>query len=617
MTSTGFDPVSIEVLNRRLKFVTLLVIAVFSVLILRLWHLQVVKGLNYRVQSENNRISLQDIPPFRGMIFDRNGELLVDNRPSYDLYVIPEEIQDRLQLFETLKMLLGFDLEKVLGNMKTRYRKYPFKPILVKKNMSRNELAVIETNRFNLPGVMIQVKPQRHYIHGTLASHLIGYLGEISESQLNGGSYPDNKAGDLIGKYGVEGKWEKYLKGSRGGEQVEVDAAGRKLKLISRKAPRPGLNLALSIDRNLQSIAEKGLENKKGAVVAINPKNGEILAMASRPGFDPNLFVGRIDRAEWRKMTTNRDFPLQDRSISGQYPPGSVFKIVVSLAGLEEGVIDPDEEIFCNGRYQFGNRAYGCWKKGGHGRVAFHRGLKESCDVYFYKIGRRLGVDRIAHYAKLCGLGKKTGFHSDIEKGGLIPSTQWKLKRWKVPWQPGETLSTAIGQGFVLVTPLQMARLTAAIFNGGNLFQPKVIQWIGKNGRRVHRFKPSLSGKLGAKPENLELIKNALIGVVNEPHGTGSRARIRGLAVAGKTGTAQVVSLETEKAISGGNEIPVQFRDHAWFVAIAPAESPLLALAILVENGGHGGSAAAPIAKKMIKAYLMDSPKVHQQAESG
>jgi penicillin-binding protein 2 len=604
MRSSSFDLISAEIFNRRLRIVTLWVIAIFTVLTLRLWFLQIISGPTYRRQSESNRIHLQDIPPFRGLIYDRSGALLVDNRPSYNMYIIPEEVQNQERLVRSLQMLIGFDPVSVKRILKKASYKYPFKPILVKKNISRSELAVVETNLFNLPGVMIQVKPQRHYMMEGHASHLIGYLGEISERQLSSGKYDESKPGDLIGKYGVEGEWQEFLNGVRGGEQVEVDAAGRRLRVLSHRPPAPGLNLALTIDKNLQLLAEKRLKGKKGAIVAMNPTNGEILALASSPGFDPNVFIGGMERAKWESIISSKHSPLQNRVVSGLYPPGSVFKIVVAVAGLEEGVIDPSEEIICNGTYRLGNRTYHCWKEEGHGRVSFHRALVESCDVYFYNLGRLLGVDRIAHYARMFGLGKKTGFDLGYEREGLIPTSGWKLKRWGVPWQAGETVSTAIGQGFVLVTPIQMVRVISAIFNGGHLYKPKAIRWVGKNERRVYQFTPTLMDQMEAKHDNVALIRKALMGVVHEPRGTGRRARVKDINVAGKTGTAQLIALEKREDLEKEDELPVRFRDHAWFVAVAPVESPGLALAILIEHGGHGGSAAAPIAKEMIAAYL-------------
>jgi len=604
LRSSGFDQVSVEIYNSRLKKVTLIVMVSFACLIMRLWVLQIVNGPIYRTQSENNRIHLQNIPPFRGMVLDRNGALLVDNRPSYNLYIIPEQIQNRDQLLKSLKLLVGLNQDGVKKRLISAPHKYPFKPILIKRNLSRDELAIIETNLFNLPGVMIEVKPQRHYLYGKFASHLVGYLGEVNEAQLNSGRYPDNRPGDLIGKYGVEARWQKNLNGLRGGEQVEVDAAGRKLRVMTRKPPIPGLNISLTIDKNLQMLAEKSLRDKKGAIVAMNPNNGEIFALASSPAFDPNLFIGGIDKEEWKEMVSCEEYPLQNRAISGQYPPGSIFKIVVALAGLEEGIINPQEEIFCNGSYSLGTHTYRCWRKQGHGKVRFHKALVESCDSYFYKVGRRLGVDKIAYYAKMLGLGKKTDFELDYEKAGLIPTGEWKLKRWGTPWQAGETISLAIGQSFLLVTPIQMVRLISAIFNGGHMYQPKIIRWVGKDNRKIYTFTPTLLDKVAFKKENMELVKRALLGVVNEPHGTGSRARVKDLMVAGKTGTAQVINLKAEKDLSKGGEVPYEFRDHAWFIAIAPVERPKLALSILIENGGHGGRAAAPVAKEMITAFF-------------
>ncbi len=605
LRTSDFDLISTGPFSKQFKKITVFVLFMFGVLVLRLWFLQIVKGSMYRTMSEQNRIRLQDISPLRGMIFDRKGNMLVDNSPYYDLYVIPEEVQDRKKLFEDLNRFLDFEVELAEKKLDEASRRYPFKPICLKKGISRDELALIETHRFNLPGVLIKVKPQRHYVFGNLASHLLGYLGEINERQLKNIQYLNNKPGDLIGKSGVEREWQSLLNGIRGGEQVEVDAAGRKIKVVSRKSPVPGSNIYLTIDKDLQSLAEKCLTDKKGAIVAINPNNGKILALASSPSFDPNLFIGGVDKSTWDKIVSSKDFPLQNRALSGQYPPGSLFKIVVALAGLEEGVIDPEEEVICNGVYTLGQNEYRCWKKYGHGKVSLNRAIIESCDIYFYKMGKRLGVDKISQYARKLGLGRITGFDELQEKEGLIPTSEWKLKKFGVPWQAGETVSISIGQSFVLVTPIQMATLISAIFNGGILYQPQLTEWA-KNvtGERGYEFVPKLNGRVEIRQENLELIKKALIGVVNEPKGTGWRAKLRNIVVAGKTGTAQVMTLEKEKDFDDTDKVPWKFRDHAWFVAVAPANRPKISLAIVIDHGGHGGSAAAPIAKEMIKAYL-------------
>jgi penicillin-binding protein 2 len=605
LKSSNFDPVSQDVFAKQLKIAVLFVLVIFGVLILRLWFLQIVNGSVYRAKSENNRIRLQSMAPFRGVIRDRSGKILVDNRPSYDLYVIPEEIHDTDALLNRLAVLGDFDTASIREKISKGGGGYPFKPVCLKRDISREELAMLETRRFDLPGVMIKVRPQRHYSYGDLAAHVLGYLGEINEKQLRSGEFPNTRSGDLIGKTGIERKWQKSLNGGRGGEQVEVDAAGRRIKVISRRSPVSGADVCLTINQELQMLAEKALEGKHGAVVAMDPRNGQILALASSPSYDPNLFITGFDEGTWKNIALSSDYPLHNRALTGQYPPGSIFKIVVALAGLQEGVITPGETLYCSGEYSLGRGKYRCWKKWGHGKVDLNRALVESCDIYFYQLGMRLGVDRIARYAHQLGLGQKTGLNLGHEKGGLIPTTEWKRKRWGVPWQGGETVSTAIGQSFVLVTPVQVATFASAVFNGGHVYKPQVTQWVRKpGGESIFEFTPQLIRDVKIKPEYFELVKKALSGAVNNPRGTGTKARLTDITVAGKTGTAQVVNLKKEKDAKAKGEIPWKYRDHAWFVAVAPAEAPRITVAVLVEHGGHGGSAAAPIAKTLIEAYL-------------
>ncbi len=609
MRTSGFDPALAEIIGRRLKIVTVVVVVMVSILLLRLWFLQIIKGPMYRAQSENNRIHLQSIPPFRGLIMDKNGELLVDNRPSYDLYVIPEDIQDPESLFANIKRLIPIDAKQLKHKLKRLYHGKPFNPVLIKKNISREELAVVEVNLFNLPGVYIEVRPRRNYIYDTFASHIIGYLGEISEKQLRSGKYIHNSGGDLIGQYGIEGIWQNDMNGTTGGMQVEVDATGRKLRTISKKMPVPGYNVYLTIDKNLQLIAEDSLKGKTGAIVALDPNNGEVLALASSPDIDPNKFIDGINTKEWNRLVNSKNYPLQNRAIRGQYAPGSVFKIIVALAGLQEGVIDPDEELYCSGSYKLGNRVSRCWKKGGHGKVNLHKALRESCDIYFFKVGKKLGIDTIARYARMFGLGRKTGIDLDYEADGLIPDSEWKLKKYGVPWQQGETISSAIGQSFVLVTPIQAACMISAVFNGGVLYQPRVVKKVGNKDGDIFEVSPVVHGKVNISPKNMELVKQALVAVVNEPHGTATMAKIKGITVAGKTGTAQVINMEAFKNLDSGGEVPEKYRDHAWFVAVAPAEHPKIAISVLIEHGGHGGSASAPVAVRLIKEYLKQKPE--------
>lgn len=606
MRTSDYDPISVEIFHKQIKWTTLVVASFFLVLILRLWFLQIACGNTYRTQSENNRIRLQAIPAVRGMIYDASGEMLVSNRPSYDLYVIPEEVSDREMLQERLNQLIGLSAAEIEDRFDAQARRYPFRPVRLKRDLQRDELAVIESHRFSLPGILIRVKPQRYYHLGGFASHLLGHLGEITERQLRSGNYPLNRAGDWVGKSGVEKKWEPVLRGLRGGEQVEVDAVGRKIRRISRRSPVPGANVYLTIDKTLQRLVEEVLGNEKGSIVAVDPRDGAILALASSPSFDPNQFISGLDQTAWSKMAESSDFPLQNRALAGQYPPGSIFKIVLALAGLQEGVINPQEEIICRGRYRLGNYEYRCWKERGHGKMDLHHALKESCDVFFYQLGERLGVDRIARYARDFGFGDVTGIDIDHEKKGLIPDREWKLSKYGVPWQGGETLSMAIGQSFVLATPIQVASFFAAVFHGGKLYRPQLTQWVGKTGgEKISAFEPELREKLKIRREYLNFVRNALVSAVNGVHGTGSKAKLDDITVAGKTGTAQVIGLKKEEVWSDRNkELPRRYRDHAWFAAVAPADNPRIALAILIEHGGHGGSVAAPMARKIIKGYF-------------
>jgi len=599
------NPIEAEIYQERLKKLTLFVVIMVGVLFVRLWFLQIISGAQYRKTSESNRIDLRDILPVRGMIFDRNGELLVDNRASFALGVIPEDVKNLDGLIDDIGRLIEIDCLSAKKKINEGLRQNPFNSVCIKKGLTRDELARIETNVLHMPGVIIEVKPKRHYIYGPLAAHLIGYLGEIDKEQLNKEAYKENKGGDFVGKFGVEKKWQRYLNGIRGGQQVEVDASGRRLRVLYQKAAEPGFNIYLTIDKDLQMLAERSLKNGVGAIVAMNPMSGEVLTMASSPSFNPNDFAKGMDEKGWKQLISNLRFPLQNRVISGQYPPGSLFKIVVAIAGLEEGVIDPDEKIFCGGSYSFRGRLYRDWKKGGHGYINLHRALVESCDVYFYTMGQKIGIDTIATYAKRLGFGSKTHLQLGDEKEGLIPNRAWKLRRWHVPWQEGETLSVSVGQSFVLLTPIQIARFVSALFNGGVLFKPQVTKWIEKeNKERNFKFKPNSLRRWSIKKENMELIKKALVGVVNEPHGTGKRAKLEQIRVAGKTGTAQVIALPEERELAREKDVPYKFRDHAWFVAVAPAENPAIALAILMEHSGTGGSVAAPIAKKMLECYF-------------
>ena len=585
-------------LQRQFWITTVVILLIFTCLAGRFWYLQIFKGAYFKKMSENNRIRVLAIPPSRGIIFDRRGTALVNSRHSFNLYIIPDDVQNWDVLKKQLGSLLAMDRDQIEQRLAQK-KVSPIHPIPIKLDLSQDELGKVETFKYLIPGVYIEVSPQRNYPLGPVAPHVIGYLGEITAKQLKSSLYPDNRMGDYIGQWGLEKEWQAELGGKKGGRFLEVDAIGQEIQELGTRESISGNNLVTTLDWTLQKTAQDALKGKSGAVVVLNPTTGEVLAMYSSPDFNPSSFTQKLSGKEWNALFSDPLKPFQNRAIQGQYPPGSTYKMITALAGLEEKVITPETVFYCNGSFPFGNRVFHCWKKGGHGAVNLHKAIVQSCDVYFYNVGNRLGVDRLARYAQFFGLGQPTGIALYPEKGGLIPTSLWKLKRYKVPWQPGETLSLAIGQGYNLTTPLQMAVVTAAIANGGQVFRPFLVKrLVSPEGTVMKEFSPHLIRSIPLHPENLRLIREAMAGVINEPGGTGGSARLWGVVAAGKTGTAQVVGLGKK----GG-------RDHAWFVAFAPLESPQLAIAVVVEHGGHGGEAAAPIARKIFEAYFNLPPR--------
>jgi penicillin-binding protein 2 len=588
-------------LRRRLLLSGLGVVGLFSALGLRLYKLQVGEGETWRSLSENNRIRLQRITATRGLIYDRNGEPLVDNRPSFDVVVVPEDTSDLAATIQHVAAYLDADSVNVKALLAAARSRPPYEGLIIKRDVDWDAVVTLETHQLELPGVSLDVGPLRTYPYGKVGAHLLGYVGEVSEAEL--GKQPGYRMGDLIGKFGAEKSWESRLRGVPGGQQIEVDALGRKLRVLSRVPQTQGNNMVLTIDRRLQAFTEQLMEPHDGAVVALRPDNGEILTLVSKPSFDPNVFARGIKRDEWRELTNNKTRPLNNRAIQGQYPPGSTFKIVTAAAALEEGAVTPFTRIFCGGGYHFANRTYRCWKKGGHGTVDLHRALVESCDVYFYQVGQRLGVDTIADYAHRLGLGTPTGITLDHEKPGLIPSSEWKRARYNEPWFAGETLSVAIGQGYVLATPLQMANLIATVANGGTRYKPHFVRRIDNPaGGVVEEIAPEVLGTASFKKSTLLQIREALRDVVNASNGTGKKAKLDTIQVGGKTGTSQVFKMG--KQIKTHN-LAKHLRDHAWFVAFAPVDAPEIAIAVLIEHaGGGGGAMAAPIAHDVADFYF-------------
>jgi penicillin-binding protein 2 len=596
--------------RQRVLFVMLAVSVAFVVLFGRLFYLQVIQGEAFYRQSETNSIRLQSIAPSRGVIYDRNGYLLVDDRPSFDLAIVLKDAKPVARTVENLSRLIDEPPETLMEKIDGQRGGSPYKSIPLKKDIGRDLLAAVETHKYDLPGVSVQVSPIRNYTQGQLAVHLIGYLSEISASELASEKYSANRAGDYIGKVGVEKIYESYLRGERGGRQVEVSALGRVARVLKSVDPKPGSNIFLTIDAALQKRAEELLakelsEGKAGAIAAMDPRTGEMLVMASSPAFDPNMFVTGLSVEQWKELSTNPQRPLGNKVIQAEYPPASVYKIVVAMAGLEEGIIDAETEFNCTGGLFFGDRTFKCWrwKFGGHGDLNVVQALAQSCDVFFYEVGNELGVDRIAWYSTACGLGEPTGIDLDHESSGLIPTSAWKKHRFNEAWQAGETLNIAIGQGYNLVTPLQALALTAAVANDGDRYKPQIVKAIkSAEGEVLFQSEPVYIGRLPVSPETLALVKKGLREVVAGESGTARAIALPDISISGKTGTAQVVGRRDENAEDDAEE-NIETKDHAWFVAYAPSDQPRIAVSVFVEHGEHG-SDAAPLAREIIQAYL-------------
>ncbi|MBP1752263.1 MAG: peptidoglycan glycosyltransferase [Geobacteraceae bacterium] len=587
--------------NKNLYRLSIFAAAIFFLLLLRLWYLQILEMENYQNLSESNRLRLVPVAASRGTIFDRNGKVMVSNRPSFSVAVIPQEVQNKEVLLARLSQLLGVDRLELLQKWEKGKGRARYYPIILASGITRDQLEILEENRMNLPGIDIQMHPVRDYPNGIIASHLLGYLGELSEQEMASELFSAYNPGDYVGKSGIERNWEKELHGVNGGRQLEVDAMGRVLKTVSEVSPTIGNSMVLTIDLDMQKKAEEAFGEQAGAAVAMDLNSGEVLVFVSKPDFDPALFAEGLSSKQWNEYLADTRHPLENKALKGQYPPGSTFKIITAMAGLEEGLVDENTSVNCNGSYVMGNRTFKCWNRKGHGTVNLRKALRESCDVYFYKLGERLGVDKIAWYARKFALGAPMGIGLENEKGGLIPTAAWKEKRFGKKWLRGETIPISIGQGYLLMTPIQLASMIAAVANEGTIYRPRLVRRIiNPEGQVIREFHPEVLARLaGIKPGNYRLIKEGLFAVVNERGGTGGMARLYEVKVAGKTGTSQVVKLRDK-----GGAIPYQYRDHALFVAFAPYEKPEVAVAVVVEHGEHGGSAAAPIAGRILRQYF-------------
>ncbi len=588
--------------QRRERTLTLLVIAVFALVILRLFYLQVLQGARYRDLSEENRIRVEVLTAPRGEIRDRKGRLLADSVPSFTVTLDPWDMvytRSPAELDSTLAALgpiLGAE-PAALKEKVRRERTQSFLPIRLKRNADMKSVAFVSEHRDRLPGVEVESEPLRRYPFGSLASHLLGYVGEISEKELQHPDHGEYLTGDLIGRMGIERGYESILRGQDGKRFVEVNALGRKAELLGDKRPilpRRGEDLSLTIDWDLQRAAEDAFEpGARGAVVAMDPRNGEVLALASKPNYDPNEFSSGISQERWNALSGGGNYPLFNRAIQAAYPPGSTLKPFCALAGLTYRSITPHTAFAqsCTGEYRFGSRLFGCWKHEGHGALAMRGAITQSCDVYFYQLGLRLGIGRLSEFMSRLRLSERTGIDLPQERRGLFPDESWYDKRFGVGrWSRGVTLNLAIGQGEIILTPVKLAQLAAFAANGGTLWTPRLIKSVsGETGAASAAVRPdSLARVVNLSPRDLELIREAMVSVVEDPHGTGGQARVDSIIVAGKTGTAQ----------------NPHGKDHALFICFAPAEAPRIAIAVLVENAGHGSSAAAPIARKVLETYF-------------
>lgn len=589
----------------RFKILFVIVTVALSLLALRLWYLQVIKADELRQKSENNSIRVRKIKPLRGLIMDANRNVLVDNQSSFDILYMPNRARDIQDIKNHLSNLYAEESMAFSGETFSPGKVRPFVPVRLERNISRQKLAIVETRSLDLPGVTVDVVPVRKYIGGEALAHLIGYTGEVGPEEIEKDGMQAYTVGDIIGKSGIEKYLDSFLRGKNGEEQFEVNVLGKPVRVLGRVSPESGFNVVLTIDALLQSTAWDALDGKAGAVAAIDPRDGSVLALVSSPSFDPTLFNAGISLNDWQKLSGDPRHPMENRAVSGQYPPGSTYKMIVAAAALQEGLITPETSFHCGGSFELGNRTFRCWQKHGHGQVSLHRAIVESCDVYFYNVGKLIGVDKLAEYARAFGFGQPTGIALPREKNGLIPTREWKLARFKQPWQAGETISIAIGQGFNLVTPLQLVGAYGALANGGTLWRPRIIKQVeSADGRVVKSFAPEKRSSLPIDPRHVETLRSALWGVVNEPGGTGHALQRRAADVAGKTGTSQVVGLPHEEKMRKLTSMTSRYRDHALFVCFAPVDAPEIAVAVIAEHAGHGGSAAAPIARKIVDAYF-------------
>jgi len=587
----------LELLRWRISFIGYVIVAALLVLAFGFWNTQIVQVGYYQERAEDNRVREVPLVAPRGRIYDREHRIIADNRPSYNIILLRENSPHTLE--QTAAMLssgISMTKEEVMERISraVKRREPKFRPVILKEDVSVADIAYVKAHKYELPEISVEFQPRRRYLEGSLAAHALGYVGEVTESELMTPEFVNFKSGDQVGKTGLEREYNTILAGKDGFKRVIVNSFGREMGQLEEEPYVAGNDLVTTIDLDLQRAAEETIGEYSGAVIALDPRTGEVLAMVSRPDFDPNLFATRISVTDWNNLINDPRKPMQNRAIQSRFPPGSVFKIFMAAAGLEEGTLNPLKTVYCPGHATFYGHTFGCHKKGGHGTVNLHDAIVNSCNVFFYNVGNDLQIGRIAQYANMMGLGRKTGIDLPNEDSGLIPSEAWKQRVLKAKWYLGETISVAIGQGYVSVTLMQTAWAMGGLTTGGRLKQPHFVNPDHLKKLGLPSFEV-LEEEYPISQSNVDLISTAMWGVVNED-GTGSRAKIEGFDVAGKTGTAQVVGKQS--GLKGE-----QYEDNAWFVGYAPHRNPEIVVAAFLENGGHGGVTAAPVAHAIMETY--------------
>ncbi|HLW57477.1 MAG TPA: penicillin-binding protein 2 [Bacteriovoracaceae bacterium] len=608
----------VKIHKERATLISYIVMCAFGLVLARLWYLQVYKGETLHNYSIQNRLRKEVVWAPRGYIYSRDDQLLVDNIPRFDAILTPQFLLDKDETLKKLAEILETDVESIDAILKKNSNQAKYRPIIIKKNISFKELAQIETQNSDLPGVSVDTFISREYRDKEVGAHLLGYISEISQTQLpklRARDGADYRLGDFIGQFGIEEQLDKYLRGENGHEFVEVDARGRKKRYINTdnlfkgiedEKPVSGNNVKLTIDRDMQIAAYNALEGKVGGVVAVDVNSGEVLAMVSRPSFDPSQFSRGLTPEYWRSLITNENHPLRDRNIQEHFSPGSTFKPFTAIAAFEEGEIDEKTEIFCSGSWKVGRKVYHCWKRGGHGPTSLVKAMRESCNVYFQRAAYRMDIDVLAKHSRNFGLGSRTGIALPREVSGLIPTQDWKRKRYGQEWQQGETLSCAIGQSYVLTSTIQLAIAYAAIANNGKIWRPYVVKEITDDqGNVIKSSTPELLSEIKFKnPKTLKFVKEGLFQVVNAYRGTAYYRRGQGIMMAGKTGTSQVKSASADKIYQKCENMDYRDRHHGVYVGYAPYDNPKIAAAVLIEHGCHGSSAATPVAEAVITEYM-------------